>query len=138
MSQQPDLRKRLDELDGEREQLEAQLNRERLTEVTGSIVSAISSPAFVERMRKFRESTAAGDVEPEAMGKLFSPEELNAAGANLPKDFRISSRTFEDYKMGNRINFDPGRMSGPGDRLSWGACGGAGGLTFCGCAGGST
>lgn len=133
-----DLHRRMSELDAERETVKNQLDRERLTRATNSVIETITSPEFVQKMREFRERAAAGEIEPEQISQLLSIEGLREAGAELPDDFRLSSRTFEDLESGTRIEIKPGRLPGDLSPVAWGACAGGGAATVCGCAGGST
>jgi hypothetical protein len=112
-----------------------QLDRERLTKITDSLIQTITSPEFIERMRSFR-SVAERTSSFEEAGSLMSIESLREAGAELPEDFRITSRVFEDYEKGTRIAVSP--IEGFDPRVAWGACAGGGAATVCGCAGGST
>lgn len=112
-----------------------QLDRERLTRITDSLIQTITSPEFIERMRSFR-NVAERTSSFEEAGGLMSIESLREAGAELPDDFRITSRVFEDYQEGTRISVSP--LEGGGPQLAWGACAGGGAATVCGCAGGST
>jgi len=133
---------KMEELDRERLVVKHQLDRERLTKITGNLIDTITSPAFVERMRAFRQRAAGGASFSEA-GDLMSLENLRAAGAEIPDDFRLTSRVFEDREAGFRVEFKPPsiddlRASTGGGVVAWGACAGGGAATVCGCAGGST
>ncbi len=132
------LRSEMDKLDAERSRVKSQLDRERLLSVTNDVIETITSPEFIDRMRKAREMADEEDGMAE-VSKLLSLDGLRKAGASIPEDFRLTSRVFEDKKLGLRYEVRPGRadISDIG-MLSWGACGGAGGLTFCGCGGFST
>ncbi len=132
------LETRLETLDDERREVKGQLDRERLLRVTSEVVETITSPEFIERMRKAREQADNGEGM-DAVSKVLSLDGLREAGANIPKDFRLTSRVFEDKIRGERIEIGPiigGRIPEM-DPLGWGACAG-GGLTFCGCGGFST
>jgi hypothetical protein len=92
-------------------------------------------------MRRARiQADGGGAIEDAA--QLLSIKGLRDAGAEIPDDFRLTSRVFEDREQGFKITLegDPARppISGVDPRIAWGACGGAGGLTFCGCGGFST
>lgn len=133
------LNQRYNEIEQERGEIKSQLDRDRLTKATTSVVEAITSAPFIERMREFRERAARGDVALEEVSQLLSVDGLRAAGAELPDDFRLSSRTFEDFQTGTRIDIRPGNVIGDiGMAPQWGACAGGGAATVCGCAGGST
>jgi hypothetical protein len=114
---------------------------ERLRKITSEMIDAITSPPFVEAMRKLREAPPAARLAEGA--KLLSTESLRTAGVPLPKDMLISSRYFEpdsgkvinggDFHMGEV----PKRPTGS-QVLGIGGCACGGGLSFCGGAGGST
>ncbi len=133
------LESRLDVIEAERREVKGQLDRDRLLRVTSEVVETITSPEFIERMRKAREQADNGDGM-DAVAKVLSIEGLRDAGAEIPKDFRLTSRVFEDKVRGERFEirptFDPNIPTM--DPLGWGACAGGGGLTFCGCGGFST
>lgn len=133
-----ELASKLLKIEEERDLVRRQLNRERLTEITASIIETITSPEVIEKMKAFRESAEKGASYAEA-SELMSLESLRAAGAKIPDDFRLTSRVFEDRETGLKIQFVP-PSEFPDQRapLEWGACGGAGAATVCGCAGGST
>lgn len=129
----------LKNLDNKRIKVKEQLSRDRLEKITNDIVTTISSPKFMKSMKLFREKAKEKDFDLAEAGNIMSIESLKAAGASIPDDFRLTSRVFEDSELGIRMkidHFDP--LKGIGDTLAVGACGGAGGLTFCGCAGGSS
>lgn len=133
------LEARLTDLEAERREVKGQLDRDRLLRVTSEVVETITSPEFIERMRKARDQSDKGEGM-DAVAKVLSIEGLREAGANIPKDFRLTSRVFEDKVRGERFEIGPivgGRMPDM-DPLGWGACAGAGGLSFCGCGGFST
>lgn len=125
--------------DLQRRESKDQLDRERLTRISGDVVRTITDPGFVEKMRVARMGADQGQGL-DAAAELLSLEGLRNAGVDIPEDFRLTSRVFEDRSDGFRIQIDPGR--GPidiGDMApQWGACAGGGGLTFCGCGGFST
>ena len=115
----------------------APIDRERLTTITNSLIKTITSPQFIERMRQFREKAA---TKPDfgAAADLMSLESLRAAGAELPPDFRLTSRVFEDAATGLKLDIRPTQQQAvDGSKLEWGACAGGGAATICGCAGGS-
>lgn len=134
------LNTRLTELDAERLVVKRQLDRDRLTKATASVVETITSPEFIERMRSFRERAATGVVTYEDVGEMLSLDTLRAAGADFPEDFRLTSRTFEDLESGLKIEIKPPweTYGGGIPEVAWGACAGGGAATVCGCAGGST
>ena len=112
-----------------------QLDRTRLLRVTGDVIETITSPEFVERMRRAREAADDGQGLT-AAADLLSIEGLRQAGADIPKDFRLTSRVFEDRVQGLKIDILSDPRPGPdGDPLGWGVCAGIGSLTFCGCGG---
>lgn len=132
------LQEKMEALDAERALVKSQLNRERLTEITDSLIQTITSPQVIERMKSFREKAEQGAGFDEA-ADLMSLESLRAAGAKLPDDFRLSSRVFEDFETGLKVEYrrPPKGIDGY-DPLGWGACAGGGAATVCGCAGGGT
>lgn len=138
-----ELQGRIEALDAERALVKSQLNRERLTEITDSLIRTITSPQVIESMKRFRDKAAEGASFEDA-ADLMSLESLRAAGAKLPEDFRLSSRVFEDFEKGIKFEIRPpkiadGRFGPTGfDPLGWGACAGGGAATVCGCAGGSS
>ena len=132
------LRTKMATLDEERAIAKGQLDRERLKRVTNEVIDTITSPAFVEKMRQARTSADEGGGL-DAAAKLLSLDGLREAGVDIPKDFRLTSRVFEDLAEGFTLKLDskiPRR--GDPDTLGWGACAGGGGLSFCGCGGFST
>jgi len=132
------LKGKLADLDNERLLVKQQLDRERLAAITTSLIETITSPAFIERMRQFRQKAHAGARFGDA-ADLMSLESLRAAGADVPDDFRLTSRVFEDRETGLRLEIEPPNLMGDtGPILRWGACAGGGAATVCGCAGGST
>lgn len=132
------LSERMKQLDTERTEVKSQLDRERLVKVTSGVIETITSPAFVEKMERARKISEGGEGFDE-VAKLLTLDGLRAAGAEIPDDFRLTSRVFEDKVSGVRVHIDPVLTGIPGaEPVGWGACGGAGGLTFCGCGGAST
>lgn len=116
----------------------AQIDRERLTTITNSLIQTITSPKFIERMRQFREKAGSNPDFGDA-ADLMSLESLRAAGAEVPNDFRLTSRVFEDSETGFKLDIRPAqRAVAGGPILKWGACAGGGAATVCGCAGGGT
>jgi hypothetical protein len=135
---QSNLSSRMKELDDERRLVKSQLDRGRLTEITNSLIETITSPDVVANMKKFRlQAEKTGSFDEAA--NLMSLETLRAAGAKIPDDFRLTSRVFEDFETGMRVEVrPPNRLPGDMGPLAWGACAGGGAATVCGCAGGST
>lgn len=133
------LKEQLAGIDQERLIVKNQLDRERLVTITSNLIETITSPQFIERMRQFRTKAGAGANFSDA-ADLMSLENLRAAGANIPDDFRLTSRVFEDAETGLRVEIKPrAKLPGAADNtLAWGACAGGGAATVCGCAGGST
>lgn len=133
-----DLTLKMRALDEERTLVKRELDRERLSKVTGEVIETITSPEFIERMRVAREKAENGDGM-KAVGDLLSMDGLRAAGANIPEDFRLTSRVFEDRVTGTRFEVKPPAGTiGDIDPLGWGACAGGGAATVCGCGGFST
>jgi hypothetical protein len=128
-------KRELDVLDQQRAIVKTELDRERLLRVTGSVIETITSPTFVEKMRQARRAADAG-AGMDVAAELLSIEGLRAAGADIPPDFRLTSRVFEDREEGIRAEIKSSETPGPNDVAPrWGGCAGAGGLTFCGCGG---
>ena len=129
---------RMGELDKERKLVKSQLDRKRLAAITNSLIETITSPQVVENMKKFR--VIARETESfDKAADLMSLESLKKAGADIPDDFRLTSRVFEDFESGMKIEIrPPSERIGEIDPLAWGACAGGGAATVCGCAGGST
>jgi len=94
----------------------------------------MTSPTFVEKMRQAREAADAGTDLQAAVG-LLSIEGLRQSGVDIPSDFRLTSRVFEDRAQGVRLELksDLGRGSGPVP--DFGVCVCMGSLGLCGCAG---
>jgi len=133
-----ELTKKMVKLDEERRLVKGQLDRKRLMVVTNDVIETITSDAFVEKMRAARDASDK-DGGMDAVSKLLSLEGLRGAGAKIPDDFRLTSRIFEDKVRGERFEIGPITSKIPDmDPLGWGACAGAGGLSFCGCGGFST
>ena len=126
--------------------LDNEFDVERLRKITDSMITAITAPAFVEAMRTLRKVPVEKRLEYGA--ELLNPEKLRAQGVPLPKDMRITSRYFEPgesavIEITEIPGVDPRKAAGIGlfDKLgplAAGGCACAGGLTFCGGAGGST
>lgn len=114
-----------------------QLDRERLARVTSDVIRTITSPDFMERVSKAREAASNG-AGMDAAAKLLSIDGLRSAGVDIPDDFRMTSRIFEDRLSGVRIHLDDIDMRPGVGPVAWGGCAGAGGLSFCGCGGFST
>ena len=136
---QKNLEGKLADLNREQLLVKSQLDRERLTTITSNLIETITSPKFIERMRQFREKAGAGASFGEA-ADLMSLESLKAAGAQIPEDFRLTSRVFEDRETGIKFEINPpkGLPDLDGGTVAWGACAGGGAASVCGCAGGST
>jgi hypothetical protein len=133
------LRDKLEEIEQQRTYAKDQLDRERVMRVTNEVIETITSPGFVEKMRLARVSADDGGGLDEA-AKLLSIDGLRDAGVDIPKDFRLTSRVFEDRTAGFKLelNSELSNVLGGRARVSWGGCAGAGGLSFCGCGGFST
>lgn len=126
--------------------LDSEFDVERLRKITDDMITAITDPAFVEAMRTLRKAPFEKRLKYGA--ELLNPEKLRAQGVPLPKDMRITSRYFEPGQPGvieitDIPGVDPRKATSIGlfdnlGPLSAGGCACAGGLTFCGGAGGST
>jgi hypothetical protein len=136
-----ELKQQLQDLDLQRARVQEELDRDRLTTATNNLLQTITSAPMMERMREFREKAAAGEVKTEEAVGLMSLEELRAAGAKLPEDFRLTSRVFEDLESGSRVEIHDKLGDLIGDRpgpAGWSFCAGGGAATVCGCAGGGS
>ena len=125
------------ELSNEQLLVQGQLDRERLMLITNNLIETITSPQVVEKMREFRKGVNS-ETEFQAAGEFLSRESLIKAGADIPDDFRITSRIFEDKVSGMRVELhspDAGSDAVKA-RGSWSGCAGGGAWTVCGCAGG--
>jgi len=114
-----------------------QLDRIRLTRVTTDVIQTITQPEFIERVREARRAADEG-AGMEAGLQLLSIESLRAAGVDIPDDFRMTSRIFEDREKGIRLEVTDLPRDGDGVAgmmPNWGGCAGGGGWTFCGCGG---
>jgi hypothetical protein len=131
-----ELLRQLEKQDQERKDTKRELDRERLIRVTAGVIDTITSPEFVERMRLAQlELQRGGGME--AAAKLLSLDALRQSGAEIPDDFRLTSRIFEDPANGLRVEYKSEVSSSNVDmQTAWGACAGAGGpLIGCGCSG---
>lgn len=124
---------------------------EELKKMTDSIIEAITSDEFLERMEEIRKSSI--DDRLLRARDLLSIDGLRQAGVNLPDGMRVSSRYFEEgvglIEFGNidelhtsiADTYDPiitlkdgssAKHAGP---IIMGTCGGAGAGTVCACGG---
>lgn len=136
LEKEQELQAQFNRADEERRIAKEQLDRERLIRVTDEVIRTITTPEFFERMRLAREAADEG-AGLDAAADLLSIERLREAGVDIPEDFRISSRTFEDRIQGLRFELQPVQSVGGTDpiRPDIGVCAGGGGLTFCACGG---
>lgn len=132
-----ELQAELDRVEDERRNAKGQLDRERLLRVTNDVVQTITSPRFVESMRQARREADEG-AGLETAADLLSIDGLRGAGVDIPDDFRMTSRIFEDREQGVRFELRPIPTDPTIRPPEWGGCAGAGGLSFCGCGGFST
>ncbi|MGW4928713.1 hypothetical protein ACWEOH_06115 [Agromyces sp. NPDC004153] len=109
-----------------------QLDRERLVEITSSLIDTLTSPEFIERLRKVTEDETRSY---DAVADTLSIESLRAAGADLPEGFRLSSRTFEDHVHGTRFELGETGLPGAEAQIAGSICGGAGRFDLCACGG---
>jgi len=121
------------------------LDAERLRKLTDDIIKAITSPPFVEAMRKMKATPV--DQRLKVAPQLLSPEVLRSQGAPLPVDMRITSRYFETGKPTIEVT-DPAKPGQPpivkeaaaltsleAGPVTAGACACGGAGTVCGGAG---
>lgn len=113
-----------------------QMDRDRLMRISNTLIETVTSPKVIEHMYEFRKRAAEGASLDEA-GDLMSLGALRAAGADLPEDFRLTSRVFEDREKGVRLELKPSSLETFGGDVALGVCAGGGAGTVCGCAGGS-
>ena len=88
-----------------------ELSKEALISETEGVLDAITHPAFVEEMQRFR--SISGDERIRFAEKHLVPTALADRGVPLPDEMRVSSRVFEegdpggqgyvDYQEGKRI-----------------------------------
>jgi len=125
------------------------LDVDRLRKITDEMVTAITSPPFVEAMRTMKAT--AQDQRLKVGAKILNPEALRSKGAPLPVGMRITSRYFESGKPTIEVA-DPDEAGHPPIAKeiadisslsprqtkgvqSAGMCAGGGAGTVCGCAG---
>jgi hypothetical protein len=126
------------------------LDAERLRKITDEMITAITSPPFVEAMRTMK--TTPQDQRLKVGAKILNPEALRSKGVPLPAGMRITSRYFESGKPTIEVA-DPDEAGHPpivkeiadirslssgqtkGGQTA-GMCAGGGAGTVCGCAGG--
>jgi hypothetical protein len=116
---------------------EAQLDRERLMRISNEVIATITSPEFIERMREARSRADDGAGFDEA-AELLSMRALREFGADIPKDFRVTSRVFEDREQGLKLELDNRRPGVDSSPVGFGICVGGGGDSFCACGGFTT
>ena len=123
----------LEQIEQQRRDTKRQLDRERLMRVTSDLVSTLTAPEFIEKMRAARQE-AEGGAGLDRAGDLLSLSNLRRAGVDIPDDFRLTSRIFEDEVEGIRIEVQD-RLGGDLDSLGLKVCGGGGTLGICACGG---
>lgn len=128
-----ELSEKLTTLNAELTRVKSLLERERISRVATNMIETITSPAFVEKMLAAGQKTDAG-AGLESMKDLLAIDELRKAGAEIPDDFRIASRVFEDKSQGLRIEVTPQRDS-TSRPAAGGVCGGFGRGAICACGG---
>jgi hypothetical protein len=116
------------------------LDAGRLRKITDEMITAITSPPFVEAMRKMKSTPE--DQRLKVAAQILNPETLRSKGVPLPSGMRITSRYFEPGKSTIEVaeHDEVGRapvvkeISSKGVQNA-GACAGGGAGTICGCAG---
>ena len=115
------------------------LDVERLHRITNEMITAITSPPFVEAMRRMKATPKNERLRIGA--EILTPDALRAQGVPLPTDMRVTSRYFEagapDIEVGDSFartvpDSIPALRSANG---SGGCCCG-GGASVCGGCGG--
>ena len=85
-----------------------QLTREALFEETDRTLKAITSSAFLDRMKNFRNEQPA--KRSYYAQNFMTREALIAGGAPLPPDMRMSSRVFDDSpNYSSMVDYDSGQ-----------------------------
>jgi hypothetical protein len=114
------------------------LDPDHLQKVTAEMIETITSPAFVEAMRKMKAAPA--DQKLSEGARLLNPDTLRKAGVPLPDGMRITSRYFEPGSEAIDVNAhgaflatDPANPLRLAAQAGVCACGGA--ATVCGGAG---
>lgn len=111
--------------------------RDRLIRATTTVIETITSPGFMEKMREARARAEANGGLDELAG-LLSISGLREAGADIPDDFRLTSRVFEDRVGGLKLDIETSPRREPGEEpvpVPMGGCAGGGAASVCGCAG---
>lgn len=114
-----------------------QIDPDFLKAHTDKIIAAITSPAYVEAMKKLRGTPS--EMRRALAEKILTPDALRAAGVPLPAGMRISSRYFqsdfpESIELGD-MNIRPNMETPDGAQPAW-FCGCGGAVGVCGGAGG--
>ena len=117
-------------------EFETRFDRQSLTNMTNSVLDVITSPGFLKKMHEARFNAERGGSLQD-MADLMSVENLRNEGVELPDDFRVTSRRFEDLTTGESIevNEPVPTDSRTGDAVALGGCAGGGAATVCGCGG---
>jgi hypothetical protein len=97
-----ELQEQLTKREEEQRAARVALDRERLTRATNELIQTLTSPPFVEQMQ--RHLAQEGGLDSAA--QLLSIDGLRRAGADIPNDFRLTSRQFEDRVHGVRISIE--------------------------------
>lgn len=127
------------------------LDVDRLRKITDDMITAITSPAFVDAMRTMKSTP--DNQRLKVAAETLNPETLRSKGVPLPPGMRITSRYFESGKptievadpnegggapmikeVADLRNLSPARVAH--GQTSAGICAGGGAATVCGCAGG--
>ena len=87
-----------------------ELTPETLIKNTKAIVDAITSPAYVDAMKKIK--AAPNDRRLSAAMTALTPEKLRDQGVPLPAEMRISSRYFEAEMPAIEVGELPGGQKG--------------------------
>jgi hypothetical protein len=112
-----------------------EMSKERLKEITGQLLATITSEQFLAKMAEVRNAPEGERMKAAAF--FLSVDALRNSGLDVPTDFRVASRYFEEH-------FDPPGPATPtaknptgaqGPVTPLGVCAGGGMGTVCGCAG---
>lgn len=110
----------------------------KLEKITGEMITAITSPPFVDAMRKLKATPT--EMRLAEGARLLSPVTLAKNGVKFPAGMRISSRYFEEghpiIDVTDHGAFVGGLSMNPPKTATVCGCASGGGLTFCGGAGG--
>lgn len=122
------------------------IDRKKVKKEMDALIEMVAHPAFVAAMKQMKEAPVA---ERKKLAKgVLAVDTLKDAGVTMPRGMRVTTRYFEPGKTKAIQVTSDGRLStvtlpkdfvaGGGGLVAWGGCACAGGLSFCGGAGGGT